>query len=136
MVETFEIAYGTSWKSRRRSWIRKGEEVELFNQQKTGLSGSNGGVRATRNTTLAKFSAPGLNTIRHVAYRPSIAVSLFLLALLVSYFTQKCGFGANCDHTSEWIQWVHSSIGIAMGDAAKISPCIPCTLSSRRIGRR
>jgi hypothetical protein len=30
MVELFEIVYGTSWKSRRRSWIRKGEEVELY----------------------------------------------------------------------------------------------------------
>jgi hypothetical protein len=30
MVEIFEIAYSTSWKLRRRSWIRKGEEVELY----------------------------------------------------------------------------------------------------------
>jgi len=30
MVEIFEIAYSRSWKSRRRSWIRKGEEVELY----------------------------------------------------------------------------------------------------------
>jgi len=30
MVEIFEIAYGTSWKPRRRSWTRKGEEVELY----------------------------------------------------------------------------------------------------------
>jgi len=30
MVEIFEIAYGVSWKLRRRSWIRKGEEVELY----------------------------------------------------------------------------------------------------------
>jgi len=30
MVEIFEIAYGVSWKSRRRSWIRKGEEIELY----------------------------------------------------------------------------------------------------------
>jgi len=30
MVEIFEIAYGTSWKARRKSWIRKGEEVELY----------------------------------------------------------------------------------------------------------
>jgi hypothetical protein len=29
MVEIFEIADGMSWKSRGRSWIRKGEEVEL-----------------------------------------------------------------------------------------------------------
>jgi len=30
MVEIFEIACGTSWKLRRRSWIRNGEEVELY----------------------------------------------------------------------------------------------------------
>jgi hypothetical protein len=30
MVEIFEIACGTSWKSRRMSWIRNGEEVELY----------------------------------------------------------------------------------------------------------
>jgi len=30
MVEIFEIAYWVSWKSRGRSWIRKGEEVELY----------------------------------------------------------------------------------------------------------
>jgi len=30
MVEIFEIAWGASWKSRRRSWIGKGEEVELY----------------------------------------------------------------------------------------------------------
>jgi len=30
MVGIFEIAYGMSWKARRRSWIRKGEEVELY----------------------------------------------------------------------------------------------------------
>jgi len=30
MFDIFEIACGTSWKSRRRSWIRTGEEVELY----------------------------------------------------------------------------------------------------------
>jgi len=30
MVQIIEIAYGTSWKSRRRSWIRKDEELELY----------------------------------------------------------------------------------------------------------
>jgi len=30
MVEIFEMEGGTSWKSRRRSWIRKSEEVELY----------------------------------------------------------------------------------------------------------
>jgi len=30
MVEILEIAYGTSWISRRRNRIRNGEEVELY----------------------------------------------------------------------------------------------------------
>jgi len=30
MVEIFEIACGMSWELRRRSWIRNGEEVELY----------------------------------------------------------------------------------------------------------
>jgi len=30
MVEIIEIAYGMSWKSRRRGWMRKGEELELY----------------------------------------------------------------------------------------------------------
>ena len=29
-IEIIQIAYGTSWTSRRRSWMRKGEEVELY----------------------------------------------------------------------------------------------------------
>jgi hypothetical protein len=29
-VQIFEIAYGRSWKSRRRSWLRNGEEVKLY----------------------------------------------------------------------------------------------------------
>ena len=37
------------------------------------------------------------------------------------------------DHTSEWVHWVHACIGIA---AAKISPHVLSTLSSRSVGRR
>jgi hypothetical protein len=51
-------------------------------------------VRAVRDTPVADYSAPGVNTTRRVAYRPPIAVSPFLLALSVSYFKQTlwlCG---------------------------------------------
>jgi len=51
-------------------------------------------VRAVRDTPVADYSAPGVNTTRRVAYRPPIAVSQFLLALSVSYFKQTlwhCG---------------------------------------------
>jgi hypothetical protein len=30
MVPIVDIACGISWKSRRRSWMRKGEKVELY----------------------------------------------------------------------------------------------------------
>jgi len=30
MVQILEVAYGRSWTSRRRSWIRNGEEVKLY----------------------------------------------------------------------------------------------------------
>jgi hypothetical protein len=51
-------------------------------------------VRAVRDTPVADYSAPGVNTTHPVAYRPLIALSPFLLALLVSYFKQTlwlCG---------------------------------------------
>ena len=36
MVQKLKIAYGRSWKSRRMSWMRKGEEVRL-NISKTSV---------------------------------------------------------------------------------------------------
>jgi len=51
-------------------------------------------VRAVRDTPVAGYSAPGLDTTRRVAYCPPIAVSPFLLALSVSYFKRtlwRCG---------------------------------------------
>jgi len=45
-----------------------------------------GSVRAVRDTPVADYSAPGLNTTRRIAYRPPIAVLPFLLALSVFYF--------------------------------------------------
>jgi hypothetical protein len=45
-------------------------------------------VKPVRDTPVADYSAPSLNTTRCVAYRPPIAVSPVLLALSVSYFKQ------------------------------------------------
>jgi hypothetical protein len=42
-------------------------------------------VRAVRDSPVADYSAPGLNTTRRIAYRPPIAVSPFLVALSGSY---------------------------------------------------
>ena len=47
---------------------------------------------------------------------------------------KHCGVVANCDHTSEWVHWVHVCIRIAMGDAVKISPRVPSTSSSGSVG--
>jgi hypothetical protein len=51
-------------------------------------------VRAVRDTPVAEYSAPGVNTTGRVAYRPPMAISPFLLALLVCYNKQtlwRCG---------------------------------------------
>jgi len=95
-------------------------------------------VRAVRDTPVADYSAPGVNTTRRVAYRPPIAVSQFLLALLVSYFKHtlwRCG--------QLWPYVRMGSLGTrlhrdcnTMGDTAKISPHVPSTLISRSLGRR
>ena len=42
-------------------------------------------VGAFIDTPVVDYSVPGANTTHRVAYRPPIAVSPFLLALLVSY---------------------------------------------------
>ena len=95
-------------------------------------------VRAVRDTPVADYSAPGVKTTRRIAYRPPIAISRFLLALSVSNFKQtlwRCG--------QLWPYVGMGSLGTclnrdrnAMGDAAKISPHVPSTLSSRSVGRR
>jgi len=59
-------------------------------------------VRAIRDTPIADYSAPGANTTCHVAYRPLITLSPFLLALSVSY----CKWTIR-DHMSEWVHCVH-----------------------------
>jgi hypothetical protein len=48
-------------------------------------------VTAVRDTPVADYSVPGLNTTRHVAYHPPITVSPFLLTLWVSYLTEHTG---------------------------------------------
>ena len=94
-------------------------------------------VRAVRDTSVVDYSAPGVNTTRRVTYRPPMAISLFLLALPVSYIKQtlwRCG--------QLWPYVGMGSLGTrlhwdcnAMGDAAKISPRVPSTFSSRSVGR-
>ena len=94
-------------------------------------------VRAVRDTPVADYSTPGVNAAR-------VALHIALRSLFHRFFSlcrdpnlnKHSGVVANCDHTSECIHWVHACIGIAMQcDAAKISPRVPSTLSSRSGGR-
>ena len=88
-----------------------------------------GSVWAVRDTPVADYWAPRINTRHHVAYRPPIAVSPFLLTLSVSCFlwTQRhCG--------QLWPYFGMGSMGTglyrdcnAMGDTANISPYVPST---------
>jgi hypothetical protein len=92
-------------------------------------------VTAVRDTPVADYSAPGLNTTHHVEYRPPLAVSPFLLTLSVSYFIltlwhcgQLCpyvGMGALGTH-------LHRDCN-AMRDATNISPHLPSTCAQKAI---
>ena len=72
-------------------------------------------VRAVRDTPVAEYSTRGLNTTCHVAYRPPIAVSRFILALSVSYF--KWTFWrwrpTVTIRSIQWVHWARICIGIA-----------------------
>jgi len=94
-------------------------------------------VRAVRDTLVADYTVPGVKTTRQVTYRPPIAISPFLLALSVSYFKQTL-----CCRGQLWRYVGMGSLGTrlhqdcnAMGDAAKIAPCVPSTLSLRSVAR-
>jgi len=89
-------------------------------------SGWTGSVTAVRDTREAFDSAPSINNARRIAYRPPIAVSLCLLALLVSYFKQTLW---PCGQLWPYVGMGSLGMGLpldcnAMGDAVKISPCI------------
>jgi hypothetical protein len=96
-------------------------------------------IRAVRDTPVADYSVPGVNTTHRVAYRPPIAISQFLLTLSVAYFklaTLWC-----CSQLWPYVRM--GSLGTrlhrdcnGMGDAAKITPHIPSTLCSRSVGGR
>jgi len=86
-------------------------------------------IRTVRDSLVADYSSPGVNTRHHVAYLPPIAVSPILLALLVSYFKRtlcRCGQ-----------LWPYVRMGIlgmslhydcnAIGNAVKIYPPVPST---------
>jgi len=95
-------------------------------------------VSAVSDTPVADCSAPRVNITCRVAYCFSPAISPFHLALSVSYSKltlSRCGQ-----------LWQYVGMGLlltplhrdcnANGETAQISPCVPSTVSSRRVGRR
>jgi len=95
----------------------------------------NGCVRAIRDTPVADYYAPCVNTTRPVVYRPPVAVSLSLRVLSDSCFKRSLW------HCGQLLQYVAmGSVGTrlhrdcnAMGDAANISPRVPATCAQTAI---
>jgi len=58
----------------------------------------------------------------HLASIPRVALHIALRSQFRSFFSlcrspilnKHSGVVGNCDHTSEWVHWVHACIGIAM----------------------
>jgi hypothetical protein len=78
---------------------------------------------------------------RHLFSIPRITLHIALQLLFHQFFSlcrspilnKHSGIGANCDHMSEWVHWVPACIWNAMGDVAKISPCVPSTCAQNAI---
>ena len=92
-------------------------------------------VRAVRDTSVAGNSAPAVNSTRRIPDRPLIAVSPFLLVLMVSYFKRSL---SRCGQLSPYVRM--GSLGLrlnwdcnAMGDTAKISPLVSSTCARNAI---
>jgi hypothetical protein len=91
---------------------------ELLHQQNTFLWGRNGCVRVDA-LCQSRQRHPGGRILRvrpryHVSHCRSPSDRRFF-SLCRSTIGDKHSAGvANCDHTSEWVHWVHTSIGIAI----------------------
>jgi len=117
--------------------------LEQLHQQKTFPSGRNGSVRVDA-LRQSRQRHPGGGLLHARPSLPRVALHIALWTLFRRFFSlcrspnlnKHSGVVANCDHTSECVHWVHACIRIAMQcDAAKISPRVPSTLSSRSVGR-
>jgi len=128
-------------------WI-PGDIMAYPHQQKTFPSGWNGSVRVewlrqSGRAPSEPSETPQWRLTRLPASIPRVALHITLRSPFRHLFSlcrspilnKHSGVVANCDHTSEWVHWVHGCIGIAMGDAAKISPRVASTLSSCSVGR-
>jgi hypothetical protein len=87
MIKTFAMAM------LHPGWRRQLGEHSISNKflRPGGMAASEWtrSVRAVRDTPVAEYSAPGVNSTRRIPYRPLIAVSTFLHVLSVSYFKQS-----------------------------------------------
>jgi len=126
-----------------RNHAKYSEHVQLnisekqFRPGAVALSKWKRSVRAVRETPVADYSAPSFKTTHRNTYHPPIAISLFLLGLSVSYFKQTlwhCGQLWPYVGMGSFGTRLHQDCN-AMCDTAKISPRVPSTLSSRRMGR-
>jgi hypothetical protein len=92
-------------------------------------------LRAVRDTPVADYSAPGVNSMRRISYLPLIAVSPFCLVLSVFYFKWSlwhCGQLWPYVRISVLGTCMHWDCN-AMGDTAKISPRVPSTFAHKAI---
>jgi len=93
------------------------------------------GIRTVRDTPVAGYSKPGINTTHRAAYCPPIAISQFLLVPSVTRFEWSCW---RCGQL-----WAFLGMGLlgarlhrdcnAIGDATKISPRDPSTCAHNPI---
>jgi len=92
-------------------------------------------------TPLEPSETPRWRITPHRVSIPRVALHIPLQSLFHRLFSlcqspilkEHSGVGANCEHTSEWVHWVHARSWIAMGDAAKISPHVPSTCAQNAI---
>ena len=92
-------------------------------------------IRAVRDTPEADYSAPGINSMCRIPYRPLMAVSPFLLILSVSYCERSLSRRGQL-----WPYIGMGSLGArlhrnsnAMGDTVKISPHVPSACAQNAI---
>jgi hypothetical protein len=89
-----------------------------IHQQKTFPSGRNGCVRVdTLRQSRQRHLGGGLLRARcqcHASRCISPSDRRFFSLCRSPIVDKHSGVVANCDHTSEWVHWVHACIGIAM----------------------
>jgi len=92
-------------------------------------------VRAVRDTPVADYSAPGITSMRCVAYHPLMAISPCILVLVVSDSKQslwRCGQLPPYVGMGSLGTHLHRDSNVIV-DAVKIFPCVPSTCAQNAI---